>query len=520
MCLAAASLLAAATPGVSSAQVQVVSDGGGVHAGQLEVAVSQSQVLRVDRPYAQALIGNQQIADVLPLTNQSLYVLGKRAGTTSLTLYDRARNLIAVVDVVVGADVTALRREITQYIPNENIDVRLVADSIVLSGVVTNAVAAQRAVQLAEAYLPGAAAGQASGAASASPGVGAATQDGAKARVINLLSVGSSQQVMLEVRFAEMRRGAAKRLGINNAFRSDSGDIQGAIGDRGPSSALLTNENGVPTIDIGGILDAFGIAAVGYNIGSLNIFTAIDALERNGIVTTLAEPTLIALSGETASFLAGGEFPIPVLQTSGGGDDDDATGRGITIEYKPFGVSLAFTPTVLADGVISLLVAPEVSSIDPTASINLNGLVIPGLQVRRARTTLELRDGQSFAMAGLLRRDFTSTVRRFPVLGSLPVIGALFRSTGFNSDDTELVIIVTPRLVRPVRPDQLRLPTDRVKPPTEADLFLRGRTDSAVQADPVSPTAGSQPIGRAPINSSPSSSARPAQRHMLEERQP
>jgi pilus assembly protein CpaC len=473
--------------------VQVMSDGGGVHAGQLIVPVNQSQVLRVDRPFAQALIGNEEIADVLPLTNQSLYVLGKQSGTTSLTLYDRNRNLIAVVDVVVGPDVASLERQLGELLPNETIGVRLSNGSVVLTGVVANAPAAARAAQIADTFSPG--------------------------KVINMLSVGSSQQVMLEVRFSEMRRGAARRLGFNHAFLSDSGDFQGGIGDRGPSSALLTNQNGVPTVDIGGILDAFGVVAGGFGIGGLNIFSALDALERNGIVTTLAEPTLIALSGETASFLAGGEFPIPVLQGSAGGSGDDSTGRGITIEYKPFGVSLAFTPTVLADGIISLVVAPEVSSLDPNASINLNGLVIPGLQVRRARTTLELRDGQSFAMAGLLRRDFNTTVRRFPLLGSIPIIGALFRSTGFQNEDTELVIIVTPRLVRPVRPDRLRLPTDRVRPPTEADLFLHGRTDSAVQRDPVL-TNSNQPVAQgrppAPASGQPRR-AEPLPEHVFEE---
>jgi pilus assembly protein CpaC len=475
VCTAAATLMLLVTGGPALAQpVQVLSDGGGVHAGQLIVPMNQSQVLRVDRPFAQALIGNEEIADVLPLTNQSLYVLGKSNGTTSLTLYDRSRTLIAIIDVVVGPDVVSLERQLGELIPNEPIGVRLSNGSVVLTGVVGNAPAAQRAAQIAETFSPG--------------------------KVINMLSVGSSQQVMLEVRFSEMRRGAARRLGFNSAFISDSGDFQGAIGDRGPSSALLTNEAGVPTIDIGGILDAFGIVAGGVGVGSLNIFGALDALERNGVVTTLAEPTLIALSGETASFLAGGEFPIPVLQGSGGGTGSDSTGRGITIEYKPFGVSLAFTPTVLADGMISLVVAPEVSSLDQNAAINLNGLVIPGLQVRRARTTLELRDGQSFAMAGLLRRDFSTTIRRFPILGSLPIIGALFRSTGFQNEDTELVIIVTPRLVRPVRADRLRLPSDRVQPPSEADLFLRGRTDSAVPPDPVIPKRFNEPVaqGRRP----------------------
>ncbi len=220
-------------------------------------------------------------------------------------------------------------------------------------------------------------------------------------------------------------------------------------------------------------------------------------MERKGAITTLAEPTLVALSGETASFLAGGEFPIPVAQ-GGGGDDEGGSGR-ISVEFKPFGVSLAFTPTVLADGVINMIVAPEVSSIDPTASIVVNGLRIPGLQTRRAKTTVELRDGESFALAGLIRKDFQDTVRQFPVLGSIPIIGALFRSTNFQKEETELVIIVTPRLVRPVRAGLMKVPTDRALPPSEAELFLLGRTDRAVGANPLDAPSQSWPAPGRPL---------------------
>ena len=221
----------------------------------------------------------------------------------------------------------------------------------------------------------------------------------------------------------------------------------------------------------------------------LNFDAALDALERKGAITTLAEPTLVALSGETATFLAGGEFPIPVVQDGG----SDSGSRSITVQFKPFGVSLAFTPTVLADGVINMIVAPEVSSIDPTASIVINNLRIPGLQTRRAKTVVELKDGQSFALAGLIRRDFQDTVRQFPILGSIPIIGALFRSTNFQREETELVIIVTPRLVKPVRAGMLKAPTDRVTPPNEMDLFLNGRTDTGVPQVQGVPSTATQP---------------------------
>jgi pilus assembly protein CpaC len=233
-------------------------------------------------------------------------------------------------------------------------------------------------------------------------------------------------------------------------------------------------------LTLGSIVDSAAVLTRRFGIGGLTFWAAFDALERKGDVNTLAEPTLTALSGETASFLAGGEFPVPVIQGTGGsGGSNNSTGA-FTVEWKPFGVSLAFTPTVLADGVINLVVAPEVSSIDPSASIVINNLTIPGLQTRRAKTVVELRDGESFALAGLLRKDFQDTIRQVPLLGSLPIIGTLFRSTGFQHEETELVIIVTPRLVRPVRAGMLRVPTDRVRPPNEADLLLNGRQDAAM----------------------------------------
>lgn len=456
--LAVATLLVA--PAATHAQEAVSLPGSDVRAGQLDVPVNKSQVLTADRPFAKALIGNAEIADLLPLTNRSLYILGKKIGTTSLTLYDRNNNLISVVDVAVGPDVITLRRTLRDLMPNETIGAQISGDSVVLTGVVSSGPAVDRAKQIATTY--------------------------ASEKVVNLLTVGASQQVMLEVRFSEMNRTAAKNLGLNTGFTNGNGPhtFQGGFGNTAPTTTLLTNKNGSPTIDLAGVLSSFGIVAKGITLGNLNIFTALDALERKGVVTTLAEPTLVAMSGESASFLAGGEFPVPVAQGGGG------TGNGntsITVEFKPFGVSLAFTPTVLDDGVINLVVAPEVSSIDPSASINVNGLTIPGLQTRRAKTTLELRDGQSFAIAGLLRNDFQSTVRQFPLLGSIPIIGTLFRSTGFQKQETELVIIVTPRLVRPVPAGLMKLPTDRVRPPSELDLFLNGRTDSAVGTNPLDP---------------------------------
>lgn len=457
--LGAAILMAGAAPVVGQVLRPVVPTQE-QSAGEMVVPVNKSQTLRVDRTFNRAVIGNPEIADIVPLTDRSLYVLGKKPGSTSLTMYDARNQLIAVVDLVVGPDVQGLKRQLFDLLPSDQIGARVSNDSLVLSGTVANAAAVDRAVQIAETYAPG--------------------------KVVNMLSVGSPQQVMLEVRFSEMNRATARQLGINAAFRDNDGDFLGGIGNDSPNTTLLTDDLGRPFVDISSILEAFGVLASSFSLGSLNITGVLDALETKGLVTTLAEPNLVAMSGDTASFLAGGEFPIPVARAR---SDDDA--GFITVEFKEFGVSLAFTPTVLEDGVINLVVAPEVSSIDPAASINLEGLVIPGLRTRRAKTTLELRDGQSFAIAGLIRNDFEDTVRQIPLLGNIPIIGTLFRSTGFRRQETELVIVVTPRLVRPTTPENIALPTDRVRPPSETDLFLLGRSDRAdARLKPAGATAG------------------------------
>ena len=456
-----AALPLAATP--AAAQVSVA-EAGDIHAGELDVPVNKSQVLRSDRPFARALIGNPDIADVLPLTNSSLYVLGKKMGTTSLTLYDRRNMLIAVVDIAVGPDVIGLKRQLSELMPGERIGARMSNDSVVLDGIVSSAPVADRAVQLAESFAPG--------------------------KVINLMSLGSAQQVMLEVRFSEVKRSALKQLGVGLFAQGGSGNFGGVSGE---GASLTPNAAGNGVLKLGAIADSFGILSRSFSIFGGNISGALNALEAKGAVTTLAEPTLVALSGETASFLAGGEFPVPTSQ--GGGTGTSGGGTSISVQFKPFGVSLAFTPTVLADGVINLVVAPEVSSIDPSASVSINGLTIPGVQTRRAKTVVELRDGESFALAGLLRKDFSDTVRQFPVLGSIPIIGTLFRSSGFKKEETELVIIVTPRLVHPVPYGALKVPTDRVKMPNEVDLFLTGKTDTGVPSDPQIYTG---PAGDAP----------------------
>lgn len=448
---AAIALALAGSPHAVSAQAMGVA----THAGELEVAINKSQIITADQPIDRAMIGNEEIADILPVSERSVYVLGKKMGTTSLTLYDKSNRVIAIMDISVGPDVEALRRQFSDILPGENIDARLTNGKLMLTGMVSDPGASSRAQRIATAY---------------------AGED-----VINMLAIGSPQQVMLEVRFAEVNRTVGEELGASGFAGTNSGDFGFAQGN---GAAVIPGDDGTGQLRLDPILDSFGILSALFRIGDVNIEAYLDTLERKGLSKTLAEPTLVALSGEKASFLAGGEFPVPVAQAGGNGGGAQA----ITVEFKPFGVSLGFTPTVLGGRVINLVVEPEVSSIDPSASITINGLSVPGLQTRRASTTVELRDGESFVLAGLLRTEYQTTVQQLPILGSIPIIGSLFRSTKFQKGETELLIVVTPRLVNPIRPEQVRLPTDRVADPDVAETLLLGE-DYKPQTLPPAPGA-------------------------------
>jgi pilus assembly protein CpaC len=427
------------------------------HAGEFHVPLNKSQILRLDQPFTDLLVGNAEVADVLALTNRSIYVLGKKPGSTNLTIYGPGKQLIAVIDLVVGFDVEGLKTKLHEMMPDENIEVRGVNDAIALSGRVSNTERLSQALAVAESFAP--------------------------KKVNNFLSVVGSQQVMLQVRFAEVTRTAAKALSISSNVLYDDGSN---------SFQILTGPRGVGSLS--DIISPFLSSAAHFTPGNFDINLLFDALEEKGLVKTLAEPTLIALSGDTASFLAGGEFPVPVAQSS------SSTGVGgtlvtqpvITVEFKEFGVGLSFTPTVLGDGLINLGVKPEVSQIDnsPDRTVVSNGFRIPALTTRRASTTVELRDGESFAIAGLLQNDFSNQIRTIPWLGDVPILGTLFRSTRYQRQETELVILVTPRLVKPVRAGELATPVDRFVAPTESDLFLLGKTE-----DSRSGTEAAGPLG-------------------------
>ena len=424
----------------------VVEATSGKHAGEMTVPLNKSQILRVDQPFTDLLVGSSAIADVLPLTDRTVYVLGKALGRTNLSIYGKGKRLLAVLDLTVIHDSEGLKAKLFELLPNEKIEVRTVNSTIILSGSISSADRATRAMSIAQSFAP--------------------------KMVTNLLRVQGSQQVMLEVRFAEMARSTGKELGINWDAIFNAGSFIFGLSTGLPTTVsaffpdgTIANRNNSALSGAAATNTLFG----NFSDSKRNVNSVIDALETRGLIKTLAEPTLIALSGETAKFLAGGEFPIPVAQ------DEDS----ISVVFKEFGVSLAFTPTVLDNGLINLEVNPEVSQLDlSTTATTLAGSTIPGLTTRRASTTVELRDGQSFAIAGLLQNDFSDSINQLPGVGDLPILGALFRSSRYQRNETELVIIVTPRLVQPVKAGTLAMPTDHFVPPSESDLFFMGKIEA------------------------------------------
>ncbi|SLN40982.1 Type II secretion system protein D precursor [Roseovarius litorisediminis] len=411
----------------------------------LNVSMNRAVVVESDVPFAELSIANPAIADFSTLSDRTIYVLGKTPGRTTLTLLDGNGRLITNVEVHVTADVSEFKERLRQILPGEKIEVRSANDGIVLSGTVSSSSRLQRALDLAERYAP--------------------------ERVSNLMSVSGNQQVMLKVRFAEMQRNVSKALSTSLAIDGRSGNSLGAIGGTNTSvtqgGILGVLSGAVPNVN-----NNNGAISFGFDVGSVEVGILLEALETKGVVRTLAEPNLTALSGQEANFLAGGEYPVPVAQ------DNDTT----TIEFKPFGVELNFVPRVVDDGVINLEMGAAVSSLDPTNGIQADGFQIDAFRRRETSTTVSLRDGESFAIAGLLQDDFRDNNGQVPWLGDIPILGALFRSADYQRSQTELVIIVTAHLVSPTRGEAFALPTDRVKLPTEKDLFLNGRVAKSVRS--------------------------------------
>lgn len=448
----------------------------------VEVPVGKSTVLRLTTPVTRILLGNPENAragrpadqperrkdegvkappmdnrpgvaevDVLLLAPTEVVLLGKTIGSTNVVTLDSSGTCTAF-DVVVGMDTRGLEAVLARLLPGEKeIKVTPAFDSLVLSGAVSDSEALARVNDLAQAYVR-------------SQDVGGSTSR--NQRVVNMLEVGSPQQVMLEVKVAEVSKALIDKLGVQ-------------------FSGSRTNGNWTYSLLADFLSGGAGLASLAKATGSLGV--TVDAQKDDALVKVLAEPTVMAISGQTGSFLAGGKIFIPVAQdsTSGGG-------RTVTLEEKEFGVSVKFTPTVLGNGRINLRVRPEVSELNREGvgivASGINGTaILPSFTSRRAETTVQLMDGQSFAIGGLIKNNTTASIKAFPFLGELPVIGALFRSTDFQTDRSELVFVITPRLVKPL-PAGYRLPTDAYVPPTRSDLMRDGRLEhrdaGAVPAQP------------------------------------
>lgn len=435
--------LSLSTP-VAADTLRVVNKGA---SRRLAIPMNRAVVVESDVPFAELSIANPGIADISSLSDRTIYVLGKSPGRTTLTLLDSSGRLINNVEVQVSADIAEFKERLRQILPGERIEVRTANDGIVLSGIVSSTLKLQRALDLAERYAP--------------------------ERVSNLMSVGGIQQVMLKVRFAEMQRSVSKSLSASLSIKGGFTGVNAGTGTLATSGAVGNAITGnIPTSNTN-----TGAVLLGFNAGSTQVGVLLEALERKGVVRFLAEPNLVALSGQEAKFLAGGEYPVPISQNDG----------QVSVQFKPFGVELAFIPRVVDKNLINLELAASVSAIDPTNSLTLDGgFTLAAFSRRETSTTVEMRDGESFAIAGLLQDDFTDSTSQLPWIGDVPVLGALFRSANYQRSQTELVIIISAHLVMPARSDVLALPTDRIRPPTEQELFLYGRTAS----DSRTPTTG------------------------------
>jgi pilus assembly protein CpaC len=385
------------------------------------------------------------------LTPHQIYLTGKASGLTHVTLWDVGDKVIGILELEISPDTSRLKEVLHKILPEEK-DVRINAthDQITLSGTVSSAANLSQVLVLAGSFAP--------------------LDEKKEPKIINLLEVAGVHQVMLEVRISEISRSLLKRLGVNFNYISSSGQNFGL-------NLLSGLTTGFPVAEVG-VSDS--VNAIFRFLSSDTTWTVfIDALKEEGLLKVLAEPTLITLSGKTANFLAGGEFPIPVPQSSGGG------GTTITIEYKPFGVGLNFTPTVLSNKKINMVVTPEVSELDFSNALTSGGFVVPSITTRRVSTVIELADGQSFAIAGLLKDDVRQSVSKFPLLGDIPILGALFRSTSFRKNESELIVIVTAHLVKPLDMAKQTQPTDAYVEPNDLEFYLLGSMEGKGKPNPV-----------------------------------
>ena len=427
----------------------------------LNLSQGTSTLVRLAEPMSDVFVASDGVADVQVRSSTQLYILAKGRGETTIYATNKAGRTIYAANVRVGSNLGSVDEMLRLAMPEANVQATPMNNLLLLTGTVNSPDDVAEAQRLVQAYI------------------GDGTQ------VVSRIRSATPLQVMLKVRIAEVSRSALKNIGVNilNRDSSGAGGSLFGIGRGDPGTINVVKGPADPLTNVapetvtgatfknltgGTTLGLFG------RLFGMDVLGTLDLLQTEGLSTTLAEPSLSALSGETASFLAGGEFPIPVSQGN----------SAVTIEYKQYGVGLAFTPFVLADGRISMRVRPEVSEISDAGSVRLNGFVVPAMVTRRAETTVELGSGQSFMLAGLLSNRNSNSIERTPFLGDLPILGALFRSAGYRRSETELVIIVTPYLVRPIS-GQLALPTDGYRNPTDPELMLEGKLYNGVSGRPA-----------------------------------
>ena len=444
----------------------------------IRISVGKSTLRSLTRPVSQIAVNDPKVAGARMLgTSSELYVWGVAPGSTNLILWDKNHKPV-IVDIEVDVDAEGLQAQLSQTFPNEsNLKASAAGGAIVLSGVVSDTVKVSQILAMANAFAQRSAGeGAAAGASSAAPAAPSAAPAGAASAaagvpVINMLSVAAPQQVMLEVKIAEVSKTLVDQLGASIGARATSGNW---------TYSLLSNLlSGNPSL-----VDGFN--------GKNGNFLTLDAQKRDGLVKVLAEPNIMAISGQEASFLAGGKIFIPVSQDSSTGSNK------ITLEEKEFGIAVKFTPTVLEGGRINLKVAPEVSELNRegvgiTATGTTGTAVLPAFTTRRATTTVQLFNGQSFAIGGLIKNNVTTNIKALPMLGEIPVLGALFRSSDFQTDRTELVFIITPHLVKPLNGDY-DLPTDNYVEPSRAQFFLQGRMEGSAKPQQPAKQPAARPV--------------------------
>lgn len=443
------------------------------------VPINRSSLIELNAPMNEVLVSNPDIADVHAHSPYSLTVLGKRKGETNVRVLDNHGKVMREITVMVGHDLPAIRHALKTFFPDEQIGVELVNTRIALTGLVSSASVADQAVKIVEDFIHA----DGPNAAQSPPATSTTQVANPSTEILNMLKVASGQQVMLRVRVGEVNREALKILGVDlNAISRASGDGLVMLGTGSGMAPLLVADSGQPTVNpgewwlpggrrpsdlqgiIGGAWQPDG--PDGNTVGGV-----LKALERDGLFKLLAEPNLVAISGEQAEFLAGGEIPIPVVQGSG-------TTANISIEYKPFGVAVSFKPQVLSEHRIRMAVMPEVSEISAENSVEISGFTIPSISTRRAKTTVELAPGESFMIAGLIKDQVRSNIDQLPGVKEIPVLGALFRSTEFQRNETELVIAVTPYIVDPVKGSDVKLPTDDFRASSQMEMFFYGALGS------------------------------------------